>query len=513
MILQFDDLHQRAVGRQSAESHAVFFQAPPVVVVDLIAMAVTLDDDLGIVDPPRQGTVAGEAGVGAQPHGAAFLGDAALRFHDVNHRIGGIDIKLRTVGVFDPTDIPGKFDHRTLQPQTDAEEGNALLAGIAHRLQLPFDAAVAKSVRHQDGVHILEMFLAAAFHLECFRIDPAQVDGGIIGHAGMHKRFHDAFVSVMELGIFTADRHRHLFFRIFDLLHDLFQVVQVRRAGFEVELIDHQLVEFLRRQLQRHLVDGIGIHRLDHRLRAHVAEQGDLFLGRFIDRTIGAADQEVRLDPDLTQAHHAVLGRLGFEFPRHPDKRQQGQVHGDGVGMAGFQAKLPHRFQKRQTLDIAYRPPHFHDDHIGIRLAGQQHNTLLDLIGDVGDHLHRSTKIIAPPLFRDHSIVNLPGGHIVHLRHVLIDKALVMSQIEVGLRPIFGNKHFTMLVGAHRPRIHIQVGIEFHDGDLEAARFQQQTQGSTGNSLAQRRHDPAGRNDKFSVGWYLVTHRSHFLQI
>src|SRR5271169_3247821 len=38
--------------------------------------------------------------------------------------------------------------------------------------------------------------------------------------------------------------------------------------------------------------------------------------------------------------------------------------------------------------------------------------------------------------------------------------ALVMAEIEIGLRPIVGDIDLAMLVGAHRARIDIEVGVE-----------------------------------------------------
>ncbi len=52
-----------------------------------------------------------------------------------------------------------------------------------------------------------------------------------------------------------------------------------------------------------------------------------------------------------------------------------------------------------------------------------------------------------------------------------------------------------MLERAHGAGIHIDVGIQLHECDLEAARFQQRTQGGGGDALAQRGHHTAGDKD------------------
>src|SRR5229473_3236595 len=54
-----------------------------------------------------------------------------------------------------------------------------------------------------------------------------------------------------------------------------------------------------------------------------------------------------------------------------------------------------------------------------------------------------------------------------------VREALVMAKIKVRLRAVFGYKHFTVLKGAHRARINIQVRIAFLQGDFEAATFEE----------------------------------------
>src|SRR5690606_41428443 len=41
----------------------------------------------------------------------------------------------------------------------------------------------------------------------------------------------------------------------------------------------------------------------------------------------------------------------------------------------------------------------------------------LDLVGDVGNHLHRAAKVLAAALLLDHGVVDLAGGEVVHLPH------------------------------------------------------------------------------------------------
>ena len=71
-----------------------------------------------------------------------------------------------------------------------------------------------------------------------------------------------------------------------------------------------------------------------------------------------------------------------------------------------------------------------------------------------------------------------------------------MAQVQVGLGTVFGNKHLTVLERAHSARIHIQVRVQFQDGDLKAAGLKHRAQGSGGNAFAERRNHTASYKNK-----------------
>ena len=111
---------------------------------------------------------------------------------------------------------------------------------------------------------------------------------------------------------------------------------------------------------------------------------------------------------------------------------------------------------------------------------------LLDLVGDVRDHLHRAAQIVAPALLADDALVDLAGGEVVVAPHAGAQKALVVTQIQVGLGTVVGDIDLAVLEGAHGARIDVDVGIELDHGDLEAARFEQGRQRGRGDAFAQR---------------------------
>ena len=49
------------------------------------------------------------------------------------------------------------------------------------------------------------------------------------------------------------------------------------------------------------------------------------------------------------------------------------------------------------------------------RVARAHADEVLDLVGDVRNHLHRAAQVVAAPLLADDALVDLPGGEVVAL--------------------------------------------------------------------------------------------------
>ena len=117
---------------------------------------------------------------------------------------------------------------------------------------------------------------------------------------------------------------------------------------------------------ERNLVDRADVGALDDGAEFHVAEQRDLALDVVGDRTLGAHDENVRLDTDLHQLAHRVLRRLGLELARRRDVRQQREVDEDRVLATDVVAELTNRLEERQRFDVADRAADFDDHDVGL---------------------------------------------------------------------------------------------------------------------------------------------------
>src|SRR3546814_229963 len=71
-------------------------------------------------------------------------------------------------------------------------------------------------------------------------------------------------------------------------------------------------------------------------------------------------------------------------------------------------------------------------------------------------------------------------------------EALIMAEVEVGLCPVVGHIDLAVLIGRHRARIDVQIGIELPDTDTIAARLQQSREASRHQTFAKRGDHAAG---------------------
>ena len=151
----------------------------------------------------------------------------------------------------------------------------------------------------------------------------------------------------------------------------------------------------------------------------------------------------MRLDSYLHQLADGVLGRLRLQFADGGEVRHQRQVHEDGVLATHVRAELTNRFQEGERLDITDRAADLRDHHVVVR--GEPADRALDLVGDVRDDLHGGTEVVAASFLRDHRLIDTPGGDVVRLGERLVDEALVVSEIQIGLGAVIGDENLSML--------------------------------------------------------------------
>ena len=83
--------------------------------------------------------------------------------------------------------------------------------------------------------------------------------------------------------------------------------------------------------------------------------------------------------------------------------------------------------------------------------------------------LDRPAKVDSRAFLANYLGVDLAGRHVGQGSQFDVNKPFVVAEVEIGLRPIDRDEHFTVLVGRHRPRIDVEIRIELEDRNAQAA--------------------------------------------
>ncbi len=151
-----------------------------------------------------------------------------------------------------------------------------------------------------------------------------------------------------------------------------------------------------------------------------------------------------------------------------------------------FAPELADRLEERERLDVAHRAADLRDDHVcGRDLLGAT-DARLDLVRDVRDDLDGRAEELALALPTKDAVPDRARGVTRVPGEVLVDEALVVADVQVGLGSVLGDEDLAVLERAHRSRIDVQVGVELLRADGEPARFQQAPERRRDDPLAER---------------------------
>ena len=477
VVLEFDDFYQAVVRRCAGEDEAGIDHFRAVFVVEFPAMAMAFVNEVGAIDFMGLRAFGQLAGIEAEAHGAAFIGDVDLVGHEVDDREFGIFMEFRRRSAFEADDVAGEFHDSALHTQAEAEVRHVVFTGILDGTDLAFDAAVAEAAGNDDTVDAFEDF----FHREVrvfqsFRIDPVDIDFRLIGDASMVQSFSDAEVGVVESDVFTDQGDFQGLFRIVNGMDHFLPVFHIAGTIGQVEFFQDDAVHPFFRQEEGYFIDAVQGLVFDDGIFVDVAEQGQLFFHFVRQGAFRPADDDIRLDADTAQFLDAVLGRFGLQFAGSADIRYEGDVDVQDVIAADFLLDLADSFQERQAFDVADSTADFGDDDVRIVIVADAVDAVLDFIGDVRDDLDSMAQIVAAPFFLQDRPVDLAGRDVGVLAEVNVDEAFIVTEVEVRFRAIVGDEDFAVLVRAHRARVDIDIGVKLLDRDLVAAVLQQTAQ-------------------------------------
>ena len=155
------------------------------------------------------------------------------------------------------------------------------------------------------------------------------------------------------------------------------------------------------------------------------------------------------------------------------------------VAARALVAELADRLDEGQRFDVADGAADLAEDEVAF-LVDVGADEVLDRVGDVRDDLDGGAEIVAAPLAGDDALVDPARGDVVALAGGDAGEALVMAEVEVGLGAVVGDVDLAMLIGRHRPRIDVEIGVELAQADLVAARLQERRERRGHEALAKR---------------------------
>jgi hypothetical protein len=168
-------------------------------------------------------------------------------------------------------------------------------------------------------------------------------------------------------------------------------------------------------------------------------------------------------------------------------------MHVDARAARKVVAKLPDRFEKRQTFDVADRTPDLDQHEIDVFVT--RDDELLDCVRHVRNDLHGAAEIVAAPLLGQDVLVDAPGRNVVRFLGRHAREALVMAKVEIGLRTVIGHEHLSVLIRAHRSRIDVEIRIELAKTDGVSTRLEKRAEGGRREAFSKGGDHAAGNED------------------
>ncbi len=367
--------------------------------------------------------------------------------------MGGGFREFAGVGVRQPRRVAGKLHHCHLHSQADTEEGERLLPGVLdggdHPLYPPAAEAAGDDdpgTASQSGGHVVGG--------KGLRVHPPDIHLHVVLDPAVGEGLHHREVGVVEGDVLAHQGDFHVVGGLFGPVDHGGPLGEVGGVADQAQPPHHHIGQTLPLQHQRDLVEDVGGEIGDGVVHGDVAEEGDLVQNILRDRRITAAHNHVGLNAQGEQFLGGVLGGLGLQLSRAGDGDDEGDMDKHDVLPSPLRRHLADGLQEGLGLDVAHGAADLHDGYVGVgRVQGV--DVALDLIGDMGNDLHRAPQIVPRALAVEHVPVHLARGNGGVDAEVFVNEPFVVAQVQIGLRAVVGDEHLPVLIGAHGARVHV----------------------------------------------------------
>ena len=225
------------------------------------------------------------------------------------------------------------------------------------------------------------------------------------------------------------------------------------------------------------------------------------------NRHFGTAHENVRENTDVAEFGNRVLRGLCLEFACGLEVRHENQVDKAGVFHADFEAELPCGFEEGERFDVACDAADFAEHDVGAAF-GCRAEGILDFVGDVRNHLHRTAEVLARAFLREYRRIDAARGIARCFGALHACEAFVVAEVKVGFVAVVGHEDFAVLVGAHGARVHVQVRVQLLHEHRVAAALEEERQRCGGDAFTEGTDHAAGNKDV--LGLFLCGCLSHF---
>ena len=423
-----------------------------------------------------------------EAHRAAEVLDLLLLGEQVDDRERRLGVHLGRVRTLHAADVPCELGHRDVHAEADAEVRDLLFARHTAREDLPLPTARAEAARDEHAVDLLELVHCLLVG-HVLGVDPAHVHPATRVNACVLQRLVHREIRVVELHVLADERDLDVLAELARALDELAPLAEVGRGHVERELLAHERVETLGLEHLGNEVDVGHVRAADHRVAVDVGEQCDLLADVVGQGPRRATDDDIGMDADPAQLVHRVLRRLRLQLAGRLDERHECDVQVDDVLGADLAPELPDRLEERQRLDVADRAADLRDDDVRRRDLLRAPDPRLDLVRDVRDDLNRRAEELPLSLAAEYGVPDRAGRVARVPREVLVDEALVVADVEIGLGAVLGDEHLTVLERAHRARVDVQVRVELLSRDGESTRLEEAAERGGDDALPQRGDD------------------------
>src|SRR2546421_7480710 len=313
------------------------------------------------------------------------------------------------------------------------------------------------------------------------------------------ERLDVADVGIFQVGVLAHQGNRDLFLRAPQILEERPPLTQVLSLRTQPEGLHRILRETLTIEEEGDIVDRRRVGRADHALDRDVGEERDFLFDVWLQRVLAPGDDHVGLDPRRSEFSDALLRRLRLLLADGPHDGHEGRVHEQDILLPDLLTELADGFEEGHAFDVSDRPTDLDEDDVGVFLLPDLAEQRLDLVCDVRDDLHGLSEVVAAALLLNDRPVDLPRRDVVVPGQIHIEEPLVIPEIQVDLRPVIEDEYLPVLVRVHRPRVHVQVGIDLDRTDLQSLRLQEDAAGRGAAALPKTRQTATRDEDMCDV--------------